>query len=755
MPKSQVLQSSLTTGVISPTLHGRVDIAKYYNALDIGNNITLMPHGGAKRRAGSVPILKSTDSSLGYEAQELYFTNKVKSEPFVFNIDQKYLIVFDYAYVHIIKDKLLIHSIEVEQQNLSSWSFAWSDAFGTNMKAFSAKQLEEMDVTQYGDTMIIVHPDFAPIKLVRGVTETDWTFEPIIFKNIPLYDYENNYLGKKEIFEGDGTATEFILIYTIPNFTVYIGSEKILEQVAWTALPVEDRPERYYTYDREVGKIVFNIAPENGTTIELISGAGVPEMDADHTYEDIWSVTRGYPKTVTIFQGRLYFGGTKSKPVTVFGSVINDYFDFNLGDGAADMGIFDTIASGTFDDISVITSARTLQAFTESGEYFNPANPVTPTTSAWKRQTGYGAARSSTVSIDGATYFIDRSRAAIRQFIYSLEEDAYVSPNISLLSDNLVYDVARIAITKGTGSEIANLVYVLNGDGSMAVLNTMRLENIQGWSRWTTQGLYSDVCAVDDDLYTLVARGYTDADEIKYYIEMVDDTVLLDHYHTQGEGIDIFRGDSVTKEFNLVNSTDGTFEVLLDGELASPQPTYNVFYNSITFSVAPDDDVEIQVIPTAENTDDMILPTSAAKGFRELSKKGNFFYEGEAVPVEDGGKLLLSFDDNHTFMEAGFNYQVKVRTVNLNKDTTAGQIINKTKRLVRVKLNVYETLGITVENYIISDRKFIMSFSKQLKPFTGIKEVYLLGYAKHNAIEITQDIPMPFTLLQIEAEIKY
>ena len=48
-----------------------------------------------------------------------------------------------------------------------------------------------------------------------------------------------------------------------------------------------------------------------------------------------------------------------------------------------------------------------------------------------------------------------------------------------------------------------------------------------------------------------------------------------------------------------------------------------------------------------------------------------------------------------------------------------------------------------------------MDFNKQLKPFTGTKEVYLLGYSGHNAVEITQDIPMPFTLLQIETEIKY
>lgn len=742
MPKAKVLQSTFTTGVLAPTLEGRVDIAKYYNSLTIGNNITLMPHGGAKRRAGTRPVLKSTDSSLGYAAQELYFTNEVRFEPFVFNIDQKYLIVIDTEHIHIIKDKLLLHSFGTATQLGSAFSSAFSSSFGTTTPAFTAAQLKEMDVTQYADTMIIVHPDFKPFKLIRGVTELDWTLEAITFTNIPLYDYTNQYLGIREIFKGNGTEVKFILIYTTPNFAVYVDGVKY--------------NGTGYAYDKEVGKITFTTAPANGANIELVSGAGVPAMNADNTYEDIWSDARGYPKSVTIFQGRLYFGGTKSKPITVMGSVINDYFNFNLGDGAADMGIFDTLSSGVFDDIVNITSARSLQVITESGEYFNPANPITPATSAWKRQTGYGGYRTGTVSIDGATYFVDASRAAVRQFVYSLDEDAYVSPNVSILSDHLVNDIERMVVQRGTGSNIANLVYVLNADGTMAVLNTMRLEEIQGWSRWTTQGLYRDICVVDDDLYMLIARGYEEGtDTIKYYIELSDEDVLLDHYHTQGEGFDKFRGDTVTKKFYLENSTDGNFEVRLDNISAVPQPTYAAVDNSISFLTAPDDDVKILVMPTAGVYADMVLPTSASIGFRELSKRGDLYYEGSAIPVKDGAQLKLSFEKYHSYLEAGFNFKVHMRTVNLNLATQEGQLVNRTKRLVKVKVNLYKTLGIKISHYTVADKKFIMQFNEHIVPFTGLREVHLLGYAEHNAVEITQDIPMPFTILQIETEIKF
>jgi len=740
MPKTQSIQTSFTAGVIAPTLEGRTDIAKYYNALTVGDNITLIPHGGAKRRAGSRPVLKSNDSSLGYAAQEFYFTNEVRLEAFVFNTEQKYLIVIDTKDIYIIKDKLVIHSMNIATILGSAFSTAFGSAFGTSDPAFTASQLEEMDVTQYADTMIMVHPDFPPMKLVRGLTETSWTLEPIVFTNVPLYDYVNHYLGVRELFSGDGVEKEFVLIYTIPNFSVYKNGVKT------TA----------YSHNRDAGKITFTTAPANGDKIEVISGAGVPAMNADNSYEDLWSDTRGYPKTVTIFQGRLYFGGTKSKPISILGSVINDYFNFNLGDGEADMGIFDTISSGTFDDIVNISSERTLQVITESGEYFNPASPITPASSSWKRQTGYGGYRTATAAIDGATYFVDSSRAAIRQFIFSLDEDAYISPNISLLSDHLVNKIKRMVVTRGSGSDIANLVYVLNSDGTLAVLNTMRLEDIQGWSRWTTQGLYKDICGVDDELYTLVARGYEEGTEyIKYYIEKTDEDVLMDHYYSQGEAYDNFTGDTITKKFYLKNSTDGIFNVKLDGKIADPQPTYSAGDNSMKFVTAPDNGVSILVTPTAQVNTEMILPTSAALGFRELSKKGNFYYEGEDTPVKDGNLLKLTFDSYHSFLEAGFNFPLRLRTVNLNIGTQEGQIVNKRKRLVKVKVHLHKTLGIDICHYTVADKKFIMQFNEPIVPFTGLREVYLIGYYDHNAIEITQDIPMPFTILQIETEIKY
>lgn len=93
--------------------------------------------------------------------------------------------------------------------------------------------------------------------------------------------------------------------------------------------------------------------------------------------------------------------------------------------------------------------------------------------------------------------------------------------------------------------------------------------------------------------------------------------------------------------------------------------------------------------------------------------------------------------------------------MDLNTNIQTGQLINTKKRIVKVKAFVYETIGITIMNNRIVDRKFIMSFTDQLSKFTGIRETYVQGYADSHSIVVTQNIPMPFTLLMLEAEIKF
>ena len=248
-------------------------------------------------------------------------------------------------------------------------------------------------------------------------------------------------------------------------------------------------------------------------TISAITLTNIPQYNFGSGNEAVWSVTRGWPRTVTFHGGRLWFGGSKSRITTVWGSVVNDYFNFSLGTGRADEGLFDTLDTDQYNAIQGIYSGRNLQVFTSGGEFYNPAKVITPADSSWLMQTNYGAKRIRPVSVDGSTLYVSRNGRALRQFIYDFNEDAFVSVNALLMSEHLATGIKTVDAQKGTLDNISDFVYIVDASGDCLVLNTMRSEGILGWTHWKTQGLFKDCAVVGDDVYFLITRDNT------YYIE--------------------------------------------------------------------------------------------------------------------------------------------------------------------------------------------------------------------------------------------
>jgi hypothetical protein len=329
-----------------------------------------------------------------------------------------------------------------------------------------------------------------------------------------------------------------------------------------------------------------------------------------------------------------------------------------------------------------------LQVFTSGGEFYNSSSVITPTTSSWKRQTSYGASRERPVSVDGATLFVDRSARTVRQFIWSFNEDSYIATNITLISSHIVNDIQAIATIRGSETDVSDFVYVVNGDGTVAVMNTMRLEQIQGWTKWTTDGLFKDVAVVGKTVYFLVTR-----DGINF-IEYLREGTYTDHNvsivsPTLISEIDTdFIDALITREFKIV--TDNSIQ----------------------------DDSLVTVIGVNDNK--MVLPRDAYSA------------------------------------EVGIGYEVFVKTLPLNVGTQAdGQIVNLEKRVNRVILNLYESLGVYVESEFLGDKVFPVVLNEAAEPFTGIKEMYLFGYINRLVeVEVSQTDALPFTLLSIDSEIE-
>jgi hypothetical protein len=171
-------------------------------------------------------------------------------------------------------------------------------------------------------------------------------------------------------------------------------------------------------------------------------------------------------------------------------------------------------------------SGRSLQIFTSGGEFRyakQQGSPITPT-DAPANQTQYGAAKIRPVAIDGATIFVQRTKKAIRDFRYDYEEDAFNSLGISALAPHLVNDVRDLAAWKGSSTDEINLVFVVNGDGTLAVYNSRREANVSAWVSWTTDGSFLAGAGLLEEVYFAVQRSIDGTS--KLFLEVTDP----DHY---------------------------------------------------------------------------------------------------------------------------------------------------------------------------------------------------------------------------------
>ena len=229
-----------------------------------------------------------------------------------------------------------------------------------------------------------------------------------------------------------------------------------------------------------------------------------------------------WPKYCTFHQGRLWFACSSTQPQSAWGSVAQDFFNFNPGTGDAD-SIHDILDTDQINPITAIYSERHLQVFTTGSEFINTASVITPTTSAWKRQSNYGSYGSvQPVSINGGVLFLDRTGRTIRNFLFTDAEDGYTSESISLLAEHLVIYPQAMGVLRGRTLEASSFVFVVNQSGTMAVLNLMKSIDMIAWTEWVTQGNYKDVFTIGEDTFILVERKGT------WILEQLSDAMYTD-----------------------------------------------------------------------------------------------------------------------------------------------------------------------------------------------------------------------------------
>ena len=419
-----------------------------------------------------------------------------------------------------------------------------------------------------------------------------------------------------------------------------------------------------------------------------------------------FSDTQGHPSCVSFFEQRLVFAGTDVEPQTLFFSKSGDYENMTSGTNADDAMIY-TIASNQVNRVRYLKATRTLIVGTSGGEFTVSADgtdaAITPTNITIKKQSSYGTANVDAIPAGNAILFLQKAKRKIRELSYNFDTDGYVAPDLTILNDI----VSKSGINEMVyQQEPDSILWCVRDDGVLAGLTYQRSENVVAWHRHIFGGSFGSGDAVcesaatisgtltEDELWVIVKRTINGA--TKRYVECF-----------------------ANFDFDETDATDFRF---LDSHL-----TYS---GSATTTLSGLAHLEGQTVS--------VLADGAT----------------HADKVVSSGSITL--DRSAEKAVVGLAYDSVLQTMRVEGGAAEGTSQGKTKRISKVVLRLFETVGAKVgpsltELETIPFRTTSSLLSNPVETLlAGDKEIeFRDDYNTDGFIFVKQDQPLPLSVLAI------
>jgi len=598
------IQTNFTVGEIDPLLRGRIDLAQYYSGLKTARNVVVLPQGGVRRRPG-LKFIHALPSSA---------SSGVVLVPFEFSTSDSYMFAIVNQRVYIYKAGVLITNINGSGNDYLAAT------------ELTSARLANLNYAQSADTVIFTHKDMPVQKMVRGATDADWTISSLSFDYTPKYAFTITLATPAATLTpsattGTVTLTASAAVFSAPLVDQYInakvsyGRARIIEFVSTTVV-------------RAVVEIPFS-----STTAIAASS-----WETESGYENVWSNTRGYPRSVTFHEGRLYFGGSRDKPSTVWGSRVGDFFNFDKQTSLDDDGVEATLDVNNFNAIVNIYSGRDLQLFTTGGEFYVPqglGDPITPSTFLVRIATRNGSLEGTRpVGLEAGTIYIQRGGKMVQEFIYTDTQASYVSNKISLLSGHLINTPIDMAMRRATDTDESDLLMLVNTDGTFTAYSVLRSADIIAPSTFDTDGLFKAVAVDVNTIYVVVQRTINSV--VQYHVELFSSDFTLDNAVSGGAAASVTSTNFAAKTVKVI--TDG---VVLGDEVASSGGLVTFDRSSVTsYQVGQDYTVTIATMPIEPR-----LQVGNMRGFKKrIIEVEAEFYETQNAAINTIEVPFRAFD---------------------------------------------------------------------------------------------------------------
>jgi len=419
-----------------------------------------------------------------------------------------------------------------------------------------------------------------------------------------------------------------------------------------------------------------------------------------------FSDTTGHPSCVSFYEQRLVFAGTTSEPQTIFFSKAGDYENMTAGTNADDAMVY-TIAANQVNVIRYLKAQRTLVIGTTAAEYTVSADgtdaSITPTNITIKRQSSYGSANVDAVAAGNAILFLQKAKRKIRELAYNFDSDSYVAPDLTILND-IVTESGIVQME--WQQEPDNILWCVREDGQLAALTYQRSEAVVSWHRHILGGSFDGGNAVVESIASI--SGDLNEDELWVIVKRTVNGATVRY-------IECFSDF----DFDETEATDFKF---LDSHLS--------YSGSATTSLSGLDHLEGQTVS--------ILADGSVHANKVVSSGS------------------VSLDREVTKACVGLAYDSVLQTMRIEGGAAEGTSQGKTKRISKVVLRLFETVGVKVgpslsNLEVVPFRTTSSNLSAPVDTLIeGDKEIeFDDDYNSDGYIFIKQDQPLPASILAI------
>ena len=517
----RVSQNSFSKGILSPSLHGRIDLEQYSLGVKKLQNGIVLQEGCIVNRSG-----------LEFLGEVKKSDKKTRLIPFVFDISESYIIELGENYFRFIKDGGYILDENNEIYEIET--------------PYLADEIFALDYVQQADVITFVHKNHKPRDLSR-YSHNDWKLEEISFK--PSIESPKEVSAVYTGSTSSNTTTYEYVVCAVDNDT---NEESSKSEVA----SVVGHLEAYWTTSEYItiswakveNALEYNIYRGVNGIFGYIGTSSTTSFKDNNIEPDLTScapiLTNPFeeenPSCVCYFQQRKVFGATNKQPQTFFATQSGSNKNFNISRplNATDsitMSVYDNVSNEIqhlipFDDLIVITTNAEWAVNGADGVFAATPSPVS------KLQSYYGASKIKPAISGSMVLFVQSGGNIVRDLGYSYLSDSYDGEELTLLANHL-FEGKQI-VDMAYSKEPYRILWCVMSDGTLNALTYNPKQKICAWHTHKTDGFFESVTTIrenNQDIPYFVVKRDVNSKTVRYIerfknriINSLDDAFFLD-----------------------------------------------------------------------------------------------------------------------------------------------------------------------------------------------------------------------------------